>query len=195
MVINIYNASNMELARHAVVVLRILGTIILVILGVVSFIRTIYQILIQRKWSPVLATVVVAVLSVIPFIFGGLPYVVWWPLTKLLKPFPKLRFIVPLIGMIIIFVAIVIDISTLNRPLLVNDTGHKIILICSSDPIELQPNGTTSNLIFVENERSCTVLVRKENRVEENCLNFPHGEESKKTIYLKQHLSVGRCIH
>lgn len=149
------------------------------ILGMIGFTRSAYRLAKRRGWreSAVIAFTIAA--GVLASLGGWLFYVCWSPFTRLFRPWPRLRIIGPVVGVIGVLVgggAILNVLDPTTHPTWVNDTGNAVTISgCTNDPASFNPGARSSGPFVSTTARSCYV-------------SFNYGDKPSGCLMLPRHV-------
>ena len=160
------------------------------VLGMIGLTRAAYRLATRRGWrEPAVITFTIAT-GFAAFLGGWLIYVSWWPFARLLRPWPRLRIIGPIVGVIALLIGggTVLDVlNPTTHPTWVNDTGQSVTLSgCTDDPASFDPGDRSSGPYVSTTAKSCYVYFDYGDRPS-GCLMLPHHFDSHTVIRLSDY--------
>lgn len=154
-------------------------------LGMVGLTRAGYRLATRRGWKEPRPTAFTMVTGLVALLGGWLIYVCWWPFARLLRPWPRLHVIGPIVGVIALLFAGGAALDALDpttHPTWVNDTGRSVTISgCTDDPASFAPGDRSSGPYVSTTANSCYVNFDFGDKPN-GCLMLPHHFDSRTVI-------------
>jgi len=160
------------------------------VLGMIGLTGAAYRLATLRGWRPGGVTAFTIGVGFVAFLGGWLIYVCWWPFARLLRPWPRLRIIGPMIGVIALLVVLgaVLDVlDPTTHPTWINDTGASVTISgCTDDPASFNAGDRSSGPYVSTTARSCYVYFGYADKPS-GCLTLPRHVDSHTVLRLSSY--------